>query len=370
MLNVFRLLMGIIFALSLFLASSKNLLADLEVESARAAVGNYIRAGLFDKADKLLVQLIAVGDAPANYLRAVLIAKNKLAGNQDEIKIHLCAASEQGYARADTLLDKFDLRCETRVTVEDKPTRDDAPPGEALEILPKPDITTAWLNAAPESGYKIKSGGSGVAVNADGMFITNHHVIDGCNRPTIVYQQRRGQAKALMAIEPLDLALLQVNAPTPNFVRFDHNAYALGEALYAAGYPLSSELGDDLKFSQGILMSDRDDERGRIPNGFLVTNLPIGNGSSGGPVLSEEGLLRGLVSGFWVIGETLEELRGSRMSENLTGVVSGLEILNQLRSFNKQIPQVYSGTRRTLKSREIAKLAEQVTVKVECIVYD
>jgi len=370
MLSISRALMGVTFALTWFLVPSKNLVAESNIERARAAVGNYIRAGQFDRADKLLVKLIADGDAPSNYLRAVLIVKNKVAGDRDEIRRHLCAASETGYSRADTLLDKLDLRCEVTVPDQDKPQRDDAPASEEPKVSPKPEIASEWLKVAPQSGYKLRSGGSGVAVNGGGMFLTNHHVIEGCSNSTVVYQQLRGEAKVIMASEALDLALLRVEAPTPYFAKFDENDYALGEKLYAAGYPLSNQLGDDLKFSQGILMSSRDDQRGIIDKGYLVTDITIGNGSSGGPVLSEEGLLRGLVSQFWVIGEEVEWTKNGRMSENLSVMVSGLEILNQLRSFNKQIPQIYSGTRRTLRSRDIAKLAEQITVRVECIVYD
>jgi len=365
-----RLFVGLLLILIVDFGSANRAFAESKIEKARAVVGQYIRANEYDKADKLLTKLVAAGDAPSSYLRAVLIVKNKVPGTADEIRNHLCFAAGQGYSRAKTLIEKLDIQCGEMAPRGSESEEESTPKNDEAETSSRPNVATAWLEVAPMAGYRIKSGGSGVAVNTDGMFITNHHVIDGCARPTIVYQQLRGQAKVLMASEALDLALLQVRAPTPNFVRFDHTDYALGEALYAAGYPLSSELGDDLKFSQGILMSDRDDERGRISSGFLVTNLPIGNGSSGGPVLSEEGLLRGLVSGFWVIGEAVEGSEGSRMSENLTGVVSGLEILNQLRSFDKQIPQIYSGTRRTLRSREIAKLAEQVTVKVECIAYD
>lgn len=357
--NLRRLLIGLLLILIADFSLENGAFAESRIDRARAKVGQHIRANEYGEADELLKKLIAAGDAPSSYLRAVLMVKNRVPGNTDEIRTHLCFAAEQRYSRANTLIEKLDIQCE-----ESNQTADET------EYPSQTNIATAWLEAAPQTGYRIKSGGSGVAVNADGMFITNHHVVDGCGRPTIVYQQLRGQATVLMASEALDLALLQVKAPTPSFVRFDHTDFVLGEALYAAGYPLSSELGDDLKFSQGILMSDRDDERGRISSGFLVTNLPIGNGSSGGPVLSEEGLLRGLVSGFWVIGEAVEGSEGSRMSENLTGVVSGLAILNQLRSFDKQIPQIYSGTKRTLRSREVAKLAEKVTVKVECIAYD
>lgn len=364
LLNPKRVLLGVSLILMFEIGTLDKVFAESKIERARAAVGQYIRAGEFEKADKLLIKLIAAGDAPSNYLRALLIVKKRLGGTQDEIKRHLCVASEQGYSRANTLLEKLDVRCD--VLADDKPETDPKPRNENKQ----PEIATKWLKAAPKAGYGIYSGGSGVAINANGMFITNHHVIDGCSLPTVVYQQLRGKAKVLMASEPLDMALLQVDAPTPNFAKFDQADYALGEALYAAGYPLSPSLGDDLKFSQGILMSARDDERGLISNGFLVTDLTIGNGSSGGPVLSEDGLLRGLVSRVWIIGEALEGLENSRMSENLTGVVSGLEILKQLRSFDKQIPQVYEGARQPLRSREIARLAETVTVKIECITYD
>jgi len=368
LLNPKRILLGISLILMFEIGTLDKVFAESKIERARAVVGQYIRAGEFEKADKLLIKLIAVGDAPSNYLRALLIVKKRLGGTQDEIKRHLCVASEQGYSRANTLLEKLDVRCD--VLADDKTETDPKPRNENQITVKQPEIATKWLKAAPKAGYGIYSGGSGVAINANGMFITNHHVIDGCSLPTVVYQQLRGKAKVLMASEPLDMALLQVDAPTPNFAKFDQADYALGEALYAAGYPLSPSLGDDLKFSQGILMSARDDERGLISNGFLVTDLTIGNGSSGGPVLSEDGLLRGLVSRVWIIGEALEGLENSRMSENLTGVVSGLEILKQLRSFDKQIPQVYEGARQPLRSREIARLAETVTVKIECITYD
>ena len=264
LLNPKRILLGISLILMFEIGTLDKVFAESKIERARAAVGQYIRAGEFEKADKLLIKLIAAGDAPSNYLRALLIVKKRLGGSQDEIKRHLRVASEQGYSRANTLLEKLDVRCD--VLADDKPETDPKPRNENKQ----PEIATKWLKAAPKAGYGIYSGGSGVAINANGMFITNHHVIDGCSLPTVVYQQLRGKAKVLMASESLDMALLQVDAPTPNFAKFDQADYALGEALYAAGYPLSPSLGDDLKFSQGILMSARDDERGLISNGFWL----------------------------------------------------------------------------------------------------
>ena len=217
--SICRLLSYVLFGLIVTLGPSKNVLAESKIKKARAAVGQYIRAGEFEKADNLLIKLIAVGDAPSNYLRALLIVKNRLEGTQDEIKRHLCVASEQGYSRADTLLEKLDFRC--AISADDKPDQGIRPRNENPNAGKRPDIATRWLNVAPKAGYSIYSGGSGVAINANGMFITNHHVIDGCSIPTVVYQELRGKAKVLLASEPLDMALLQVDAPTPNFVKFD-----------------------------------------------------------------------------------------------------------------------------------------------------
>ena len=102
-----RSLIGLLLSLIAAFGIENRVFAESKIEKARAAVGQYIRANEYGKADKLLIKLIAAGDVPSSYLRAVLMVKNRVPGNADEIRNHLCFAAAQLYSRASTLIERL-----------------------------------------------------------------------------------------------------------------------------------------------------------------------------------------------------------------------------------------------------------------------
>lgn len=342
-------------------------LDDEQIKRGRLLAGKFISQKKFDRADAVLKKLGEANDPPSLHLRALLILQRKVNGVSGEAMKLLCAASGFGYSKSSVALDKLGETCPSLDTA----SLDSSVPGDtSISGEGKVEVfADAWLKVAPEYGYWVLGNGSGVAINDKGHFLTNHHVVTDCPLPAVYYQGLKGLATVVFANEELDVAVLKVDAPTPYFARFDNKKYSLGENLYAAGYPIADRVGDDLKLSRGMLMSARDDERGNLPQGYLITDIPIGSGNSGGPVFTDYGLLRGLAVAILFTSQEFKD-HGGRMTDDLTAVVSGLEILKYLDSRQNGLYTIHTGTKDELKSTEIAKLAEQVTVRVECIKYD
>ena len=66
----------------------------------------------------------------------------------------------------------------------------------------------AWSKILPNFGKSISSG-SGFAINRDGYFLTNHHVIDDCSKLSVRYNGLNGVAKTIIFSEDLDLAIIK-----------------------------------------------------------------------------------------------------------------------------------------------------------------
>ena len=342
-------------------------LSESQLKKGRLIAGNLIRQQEYARAGEVLGKLVEYADAPSMHLKALLILQRRLTGTASEAFDLLCEASALGYEKSAIAVQKLEHTC--RTPTDNGGSAEGVGSTEPQEIQVDSAFAAGWLKISPSKGYFVLGSGSGVAISNQGAFITNHHVVEDCRSPIIVYQGLKGSARVIYANESLDVALLKVDASTPFFAKFEAKSYELGETLYAAGYPLSERMGDDLKLTKGMLMSARDDERGWIPKGFLLTDIPVGSGNSGGPIFSENGLLRGLVAGIWFWSEEIPEEVG-QMSDNPTAAVSGLEIIKYLDSRQNGLYTIHTGTDKILKSTDVAKLAKKVTVRVECIDYD
>ena len=187
--------------------------------------------------------------------------------------------------------------------VETKPEKNETDTKEKTQSLSKSNtkintaVTRSWQNIAPQYG-KVVSGGSGFAINNDGYFLTNHHVVDGCSNVRIRYNDLYGTAKIVNSNEKLDAAILKVDALTPYFALFDNNDYIAGEKLYAAGFPARPLFGDQMSFSEGMLTNvETSTNIVRWFEGAMLMSVPIASGNSGGPVMNKYGAVRGMVVG-------------------------------------------------------------------------
>jgi Do/DeqQ family serine protease len=138
--------------------------------------------------------------------------------------------------------------------------------------------------------------GSGVIVSADGYILTNHHVIDGAERITVILGDRRSfGARVIGSDSPSDLALLKIEAGNlPALPLGDSDQVRVGDLCLALGNPL----GIGQTVTSGIISA-----RGRatgLSDGsfedFLQTDAAINQGNSGGALVNTQGELIGINS--------------------------------------------------------------------------
>ncbi len=139
--------------------------------------------------------------------------------------------------------------------------------------------------------------GSGVMVRADGIVVTNNHVIDGLTTVSVVLNDRREYpAKVLLADPRTDIAVLQLQAKPgetfPTIALNDDKDLEVGDLVLAIGDPF----GVGQTVTNGIISAlDRTDVGGG-EGSYIQTDAAINPGNSGGALVDMDGKLIGINS--------------------------------------------------------------------------
>ena len=139
---------------------------------------------------------------------------------------------------------------------------------------------------------EARSLGSGFIISADGMVVTNNHVIEGAEEIEVFLPDgRRLSAKLVGADEKTDLAVLKVEADGElPFVEFgDSDTADVGDWVMAIGNPL----GRGFSVSAGIV-SARERALGGRYDDYIQTDAAINQGNSGGPLFNMAGEVIGV----------------------------------------------------------------------------
>ena len=146
----------------------------------------------------------------------------------------------------------------------------------------------------PEPGADDAVLGSGFIIRADGLIVTNRHVIAGARTVQVKLADGRSfAAKVIGADAATDIALLRVSASSLPALRLGSSeSIAVGEPVIAIGNPFG--LGQSV--TAGIVSA-----RGRTLEAdpyidFLQTDAAINAGNSGGPLLTTDGAVIGVTS--------------------------------------------------------------------------
>jgi serine protease Do len=145
-----------------------------------------------------------------------------------------------------------------------------------------------------EPGLEDSVLGSGFIIRADGLIVTNRHVIAGARSVQVKLADGREIAgKVVGADAATDIALLSVSAGVLPALRLGSSEnVSVGDAVIAIGNPFG--LGQSV--TAGIISA-----RGRTLEAdpyidFLQTDAAINAGNSGGPLLSTDGAVIGVTS--------------------------------------------------------------------------
>ena len=137
--------------------------------------------------------------------------------------------------------------------------------------------------------------GSGVIVAADGLIVTNQHVISGASEITVVLSDRREfAAEIAVEDERADLAVLRIrpeNGELPVIELKDSDTAEVGDLVLAIGNPF----GVGQTVTSGIVSALA---RTQVDisdfNSFIQTDAAINPGNSGGALVTLDGKLLGI----------------------------------------------------------------------------
>jgi Do/DeqQ family serine protease len=140
--------------------------------------------------------------------------------------------------------------------------------------------------------------GSGVIVRADGIIITNNHVIEGGQEITVALADRREfPARVLLADPRIDLAVLKIDVGSerlPVLPIDDSGDAQVGDLVLAIGDPF----GVGQTVTNGIIsaLNRTADPNGEAATAYIQTDAAINPGNSGGALVDMDGDLIGVNS--------------------------------------------------------------------------
>ncbi|MDB5541458.1 MAG: HtrA protease/chaperone protein [Devosia sp.] len=144
-----------------------------------------------------------------------------------------------------------------------------------------------------EQMQEARSLGSGFIISADGIVVTNNHVIEGAEEIEIYFTDgTRLPAKVVGSDDKTDLAVLKVDAGRDlPFVEFgDSDGAVVGDWVMAIGNPFG--LGGSVTL--GIVSARNRDIQSGPYDQFIQTDAAINQGNSGGPLFDMNGKVVGI----------------------------------------------------------------------------
>ena len=146
----------------------------------------------------------------------------------------------------------------------------------------------------PGAGAPVRGEGSGFIVSADGVILTNAHVVDGAQKVTVKLTDRREfEARVIGSDAKSDVAVLKIEAHDLPVTKLgDPRQLQVGEWVVAIGSPF----GLENTVTAGIVSA-----KGRsLPDDtyvpFIQTDVAVNPGNSGGPLFNLRGEVVGINS--------------------------------------------------------------------------
>jgi len=172
------------------------------------------------------------------------------------------------------------------------------------ELATKTIVQVQVGNISEDGEFLPNGGGSGVVISADGLIMTNHHVIDDSTQVRVVFEDGRMYESEIIGSDRLtDIGLLKISASNLVPISIGNSeALKVGDLAVAIGHPLT--LGAAPTVTTGVVsalerrldVGDVTMNSGVTLFGLIQTDAPITRGSSGGALINSNGELIGITT--------------------------------------------------------------------------
>lgn len=233
---------------------------------------------------------------------------------------------------------------------------------KAIALGNDPEWNDEKVDPAPQSAVAAPpkqnegsgtSYGSGFFVSPDGHIVTNAHVVEGCTSITA-----GGQPVVLVdQSDTFDLAILK-GAASEHFAKFSDEPARLNSDVTAVGFPYAGMLGG-LNVTRGSVSAVKGFDNNAVR---MQITAPVQSGNSGGPLISADGSVVGVVVSKLDAVQVAAKL--GDLPQNVNYAVRG-ELAKLFLIQNGVAPEE-AGRGPKLAPEDLAELAKNYTVFIEC----
>lgn len=149
----------------------------------------------------------------------------------------------------------------------------------------KPSLVTVFA--------KRFGAGAGILWSADGLVLTNRHVLGQQAPKVLLADERTFAAEIIASDEEVDLALLRIDAKDLPAARIgDSTQLHVGELVWTLGHPWGQRNAASFGIVSYLGNAQTRGRRGLIPT--IQTDARLAPGNSGGPLLNAAGEVVGI----------------------------------------------------------------------------
>ena len=173
---------------------------------------------------------------------------------------------------------------------------------KAFEII-RPAVVRVRGLGVDENGDEIeRSVGTGVVIVDSGIILTNLHVVAHASKIHLVFSDGLESDAAVVGLHPeQDLAVLQAKTIPDDLTAATMRStkdLALGEDVVAVGFPFGIGPSVSAGVISGLRREYRSPEGKRVLTNLIQFDAAANPGNSGGPLVTAEGEVVGIVTGL------------------------------------------------------------------------
>jgi S1-C subfamily serine protease len=223
--------------------------------------------------------------------------------------------------------------------------------GNPMVLAPVPKDSEP---AASSTGQTIITG-TGFTISNQGFIATANHVVDNAKEIKVHFESTAMKAEIYHSDPMNDIAILKVEKSTPKYLSIaPMRSTKTGDRVFTVGYPLSSILGQEIKYTEGVI-SSLSGLQGAAS--FFQITVPVQPGNSGGALVNEKGQVVGMISSSVAIMPFLKE--SGTLPQNINWAIKS--------DYIRPLLDLPEEPQKSLTREVVIEKAKQATVLIEAV---